>query len=286
MINSDFVETIGSSVVQHGQFNNRAYLMKLDVNDVPGIIHELDALVKRQGYTKVFAKAPASQLPSFLDAGYRLEALVPGFFGGQEDGVFLGKYASFERSIDPSADMIARNLEIAREKALACPALELPEGITIHHATEDDADEMAGLYRAVFASYPFPIYDSSYLRETMQSHIRYFCARFEGKIVALSSAEMDITASATEMTDFATLPQFSGKSLALLLLAHMERDPVVKELHTAYTIARSLSPSMNVTFARLGYALAGTLTLNTNISGNIESMNVWHKSLGKQVSPS
>jgi hypothetical protein len=29
----------------------------------------------------------------------------------------------------------------------------------------------------------------------------------------------------------------------------------------------------------MGYLFAGTLTNNTNISGKIESMNVWYKSL-------
>ena len=50
-------------------------------------------------------------------------------------------------------------------------------------------------------------------------------------------------------------------------------------MHTAYTIARSLSAGMNITFAKLGYVFAGTLTNNTNISGKIESMNVWYKLL-------
>ena len=36
---------------------------------------------------------------------------------------------------------------------------------------------------------------------------------------------------------------------------------------------------MNITFARQDYVLAGTLVNNTNISGSLESMNVWYKSL-------
>jgi hypothetical protein len=36
---------------------------------------------------------------------------------------------------------------------------------------------------------------------------------------------------------------------------------------------------MNITFAKNGYEYAGTLKNNTNISGNIESMNVWYKHL-------
>ena len=53
-----------------------------------------------------------------------------------------------------------------------------------------------------------------------------------------------------------------------------------KNMRTAYTIARAISPGMNITFAKAGYKFSGTLINNTNISGGIESMNVWYKSLG------
>ena len=54
---------------------------------------------------------------------------------------------------------------------------------------------------------------------------------------------------------------------------------------TAYTIARSLSYGMNITFARQGYRFGGTLTNNTEISGAIESMNVWYRSLAGDAAP-
>jgi hypothetical protein len=50
-------------------------------------------------------------------------------------------------------------------------------------------------------------------------------------------------------------------------------------IKTAYTIARAYSPGMNITFARSGYIYSGTLTHNTQISGKLESMNVWYKAL-------
>ena len=49
---------------------------------------------------------------------------------------------------------------------------------------------------------------------------------------------------------------------------------------TSYTIARSASIGMNITFSKLSYIHAGTLVNNTNIGGQIESMNVWYKTLG------
>ena len=98
-------------------------------------------------------------------------------------------------------------------------------------------------------------------------------------MVAASSSEMDVDGRNTEMTDFATLPEARGQGLAQHLLQIMERAMRKTGIQTAYTIARALSPGMNITFAKAGYRFGGTLINNTQISGQIESMNVWYKAL-------
>jgi len=59
----------------------------------------------------------------------------------------------------------------------------------------------------------------------------------------------------------------------------MENELKKFNIHKAYTIARANSYGMNITFAKANYTFAGKLTNNTNISGDIESMNVWYKKL-------
>jgi hypothetical protein len=59
----------------------------------------------------------------------------------------------------------------------------------------------------------------------------------------------------------------------------MEKHMIDNNIITSYTIARAKSPGMNITFARNGYEYSGTLINNTQISGKIESMNVWLKTL-------
>ena len=83
----------------------------------------------------------------------------------------------------------------------------------------------------------------------------------------------------TETLDFATLPEWLGNRFARHLLARMEQEMKAKGIKTTYTIARAASPGINSTFGRAGYHFSGRLKNNTNISGSIESMNVWHKSL-------
>jgi putative beta-lysine N-acetyltransferase len=80
-----------------------------------------------------------------------------------------------------------------------------------------------------------------------------------------------------EMTDFATLPEHLGNGLAVHLLNFMEPEMQKRGIATLYTIARAISPGMNITFAKCGYIFGGTLINNTQISGSIESMNLWYK---------
>ncbi len=129
--------------------------------------------------------------------------------------------------------------------------------------------------------YPFPIHDEDYIRETMASNVHYYGVLDGDRIVALASSEFDFDAQNVEMTDFATLPEYLGNGLAVHLLKRMEDGLKDGEIKTAYTIARAFSAGMNITFARMGYQFGGTLLNNTNISGNIESMNIWYKFLNQ-----
>jgi putative beta-lysine N-acetyltransferase len=113
----------------------------------------------------------------------------------------------------------------------------------------------------------------------MSENVDYFCVEHDNRIVALSSAEKDPENLYAEMTDFATLPDWRGHGLALHLLRKMERYIKEQGYNTAFTIARSASAGMNITFARAGYDYGGRLKNNTNIAGHIESMNIWHKAL-------
>jgi putative beta-lysine N-acetyltransferase len=274
----DRVEKLRRSLVQHGPYNNRTYLMKLDPADLPELVNELAELCARHGYSKSFAKVPATAVELFTAAGYREEARVPMMLGGT-DAVFLGLYLDEQRALERQPERVAEVLAIARAKANTGSGAGTE--VVVEETSASDAGEMAAVYRQVFASYPFPIHEPDYLAETMNSHVRYFCVREHGRMVALSSAEMDRSSGSVEMTDFATLPPARGRGLAVRLLAHMESAMRAQgDMHTAFTIARSFSPGMNVTFARTGYTYAGTLTNNTNISGCIESMNVWYKALG------
>lgn len=277
---SDIIEKLGHSLIQHGPDSDRVYLMKLDPADGATIVGQLDQLAEVNDYGKIFCKVPAPFVEPFTQAGYRREAQVPKFFDGQTDVVFVSRFRKPERAdvVDEQRGAIETALELAEAKRQSATDPG-DDGYRIRRLDASDTPQLAALYRVVFPSYPFPIVEEVYLRETMATHIRYFGA-FEGdRLVAAASAETDPEARNAEMTDFATEPSYRGRGLAVILLRAMESDMEAGGFATLYTIARAVSVGMNVTFARCGYHFGGTLVNNTQISGGIESMNVWYKNL-------
>lgn len=280
----DQIITIGHSSVQHGPYSDRVYLMHLDPADCPGIMAEIKRLAETNGYSKIFAKVPESLVGQFHQSGYATEALVPGFFpvsggAGRENGHFLALYLADWRSQEENAGRILDVLRASAVKGRAQFPAKLCEERPVERMESADAVEMAAFYDGIFASYPFPINDPDYIRETMETHVVYYGLRRKTRIVALSSCEIDAEFGLVEMTDFAADPRVRGKGVAFQLLEHMEREMRGQGCHMAYTIARAGSFGMNITFARHGYQYAGTLLRNTFIAGALESMNVWWKPL-------
>lgn len=275
---TDALVQFGGSTLQHGPNSRRVYLMKLDPADLPGLHDEIERLVRDNAYGKVFAKVPEPAADSFLERGYREEARIPGYFHGETDALLLGWFADPDRAMDRDAEQTRAVLDAALAKTPLAPKPGAAL-FDVRPLAPPDCPALADLYRATFPSYPFPITNPAYLKETMASHIAYFGA-FDGPLlVAASSAECDLDARAAEMTDFATAPECRGKGLARHLLDCMEAAIAPRGFRTAYTIARANSFGMNLAFARAGYRFGGTLVNNTGIGGGIESMNVWHKTL-------
>ncbi|WP_462325486.1 putative beta-lysine N-acetyltransferase [Desulfoplanes sp.] len=276
----DRIESLGRSVIQHGPLNDRIYLMKIHPEDGPGFPEKLKNLARDRGYSKVFAKIPEPVSREFMDAGFSVEATVPGMFQGRGSALFMGYYLKDWRREAGDADVEADVLLAARSKQgkKMSPGQGADQGET-RLLDQSDAVQMAAVYARIFASYPFPVHDPAYLSTTMEHDVHYR-GIFQGdSLVALASAEVDVDAGNAEMTDFATLPEYRGRGSAGILMGALESMLADMGSGTAYTIARATSYGMNITFAKNGYEYAGTLINNTNIAGGLESMNVWYKSL-------
>jgi beta-lysine N6-acetyltransferase len=282
----DRIETLGQSLIQHGSASDRLYLMHYHAKEASSLVCKMEAWAKREGYGKIVAKIPECVQSPFISRGYRVEARVPSLFSDGQAGFFVCRYLDPDRSVMNDEDDVASTLKIAKAKK-AIPAApqnsfdesSIPDNLSLRTLIIDDTADLARLYRAVFASYPFPVHQPEYLAKTMQDNIIYFGVYDHDRLVAAASCETDRENKNSEMTDFAVLPGYRGKNLARFLLMQMEKTMTQKRFRTLYTIARATSVGMNVTFARSGYTYGGTLVNNTHIAGKIESMNVWHKIL-------
>jgi len=274
----DLLTTIGRSTIQHGPDNDRVYLMELNDADMPDLLARINDLAEQENYGKIFAKLPAGWAETFAADGFRTEALVPDFFKNGADGHFMAKYLDPARADDPREQEIERILAISRDTPRR-PDIEVADEYSFRRCTLDDCDAMAERYGTIFTSYPFPVDDPNFLATTMAEHVIYFGVWQGDELVALASAEQYRRGGHVEMTDFLTVPEHRRQGLAGYLLAAMDRELRKRGLAVAYTIARALSVGINVTFARAGYRHAGTLINNTQICGNIESMQVWYKYL-------
>lgn len=278
----DRIEDFGSSLIQHGPVSDRVYLMKLDKADLPNILDHVHALARQKGYAKIFAKIPAGSRTLFEQGGYRLEAAIPNFYNGREDGLFMARYYHPDRLLDPAYERVRAVLARSRKKAIESHHHEIGPGLEVRLATPADGRQMSELYQQVFASYPFPINDPEYLRQTMAENVIYAGVWQDNKLLALASAEVDEKMANAEMTDFATHVNARGRGLAGVLLQKLEVLMAETHIKTCYTIARATSYGMNITFAKNNYTFAGTLINNTQISGSLESMNVWYKQVEKK----
>lgn len=275
----DRVVRHGNSIVQHGHFNNRVYVMKLDPADIPEILRYSDTLAYKEGYSKIFVKVPESSVSRFMEQGYIPEATVPFFYRGKESAVFMAKYTDpARRNIESPAVLEAIVSEASAHAGHRVP-FALPPGCSVKRGTADDAEDIAALYRMVFKTYPFPVSDPGYITESMQGHVHYYVIRNSHLLAAVASCDIDPENRNAELTDFASNPLFRGRGFAGTLLDVMEIEMKNQGVSLAYTIARAQFQPINMLFAAAGYRFAGMLPNNTNICGAMESMNVWYKKI-------
>jgi beta-lysine N6-acetyltransferase len=276
----DIIEIFGKGTqLQHGKLNDRIYLMKLAHSDLPEIIGHLNELAQQESYSKIFCKVPGWASPVFLANGFIIEASIPDFYNSTGDLFFVSKFLNSDRLLNLETDKLKEFSEILMNTLAKNKRPKLTRQDKLIQLHEGHASEIASLYQKVFASYPFPIFDPEYIVDTMKTHIQYFGIIRNDKLIALASSEIDKTGKNAEMTDFATLPEYRGQNLSVVLLAEMEKIMLEQNITTLYTIARLNSIAMNKTFLKLNYKYAGTLIKNTNISGKIETMNVLYKHL-------
>ncbi|MBS3779409.1 MAG: hypothetical protein KGY41_03350, partial [Desulfovermiculus sp.] len=192
----DTITSYGRSVIQFGPLNNRIYLMKLDPDDLPDIVPELEKLANANGLSKICAKVPEQAQTHFVNRGFGLEARIPGFFHGREDGLYLAKFLRPARSQpdqtcpEPLCENSSQVGPVVHQPECSL-SRKLPFEMPIRKLGLERAKEIARMFARNFSAYPFPLQDLDYLQECMQTNVCFFGLEMKGQIAALASSEMD-----------------------------------------------------------------------------------------------
>lgn len=275
----DKIEKLGNgSIIQHGQLNDRVYLMKLGSTDCPSeILDEINTLARENKYSKIVCKIPVHAAPVFLSNGFLSEAQIPAFYNDNVAAFFVSKFLNSDRLLDIETEKLNNLSQMLKVQDSITPNGTDYSNVTVRKLEKEDYEQITDIYREVFVTYPFPIYNPGYVLKTFQEGTQYFGVESNGKLVALASAEVDEEGKNAEMTDFATLPDQRGKNLSVLLLNALEKSMKEQGITTLYTMARLNSIGMTKTFLKMDYCYSGTLIKNTNIAGKIESLNILYK---------
>lgn len=260
--------------------NRRIRVLTYHPGRLADLQRELVALAKQRGLDKIIVYAKKTECSSFFEAGYQQEGVIDGFFRG-ENAQMLALYLSEERRISRNPELADANLQLSLQKAEEGGAgkAELPAGYRVREATAGDAQQLADLYRMVFAAYPTPMFDPLYIRKTMQEGTYYVIAEKDGEICCAASAEIAASFGSAELTDCATNPAHQGKGLLQLLFTALEQHLQQQRIYYLYTLTRAQSAAMNITAAKQGYRYRGRLINNCLIATGFEDMNIWVKPL-------
>lgn len=228
---------------------------------------------------KILCNTVLSEVKLFVKAGFCVEGKIDGFFQGAD--AYCVSYFM---------DRIRKNSENPEQKDKIIAQCFMPNSrhtvggsntlsYRIRTATQSDIGEIVALFSTVFSTYPTPVYDEEYIRQTMNGKILYKVAESEGKIIGMASADMDMGNRNAEMTDCATYPDYRGKGVLSNIICELEAELKNRSFITLYSLSRAVNVGINLVLCKHQYKYRGRLINNCNICGAFEDMNIWVKSL-------
>lgn len=251
----------------------------IDVDSISSeTLNKIISLSVDENLDKVICNCDVKSIEVLEEAGFKMEGKIDGYFKGK-DAFCMSYFLSKKRKI-------SRNLYIKNLLIKQC--LELKDTFVydsnkyeyyIRDAEEKDINEMVKLFSAVFSSYPSPIYNEEYLRQTMHENVLYKVADYNGKIVGIASADMDRDNLNAEITDCATYLNYRGKGILSNIIHSLEKDLKKKGFITLYSLCRAINPGINIVLSKHNYKFTGRLINNCNICGAFEDMNIWIKNI-------
>ncbi|MBA4320075.1 MAG: putative beta-lysine N-acetyltransferase [Flavobacterium sp.] len=270
---------INGTKVYADYINSR--LKILDYNSVSqDTVMSIIDFAQKQSFGKIIYNSRIKLLCPFINCGFKVEGTINGFFEG-EDAYCISYFIDKKRentNFKELEDTILYKCVVEKKKTSVLKKTTY----LIRKAEISDIGQIIDLFKAVFQTYPSPVYSHEYLEHVMDKQILFKVAVDDGKIISIASADMDKLNLNAEITDCATYPEYRGKGILTNLICSLEKGLKDRSFITLYSLSRAINPGINMALSKLDYKYCGRLINNCHICGNFEDMNIWVKKLNKK----
>ncbi|WP_333859335.1 putative beta-lysine N-acetyltransferase [Clostridium sp.] len=274
-INNYYIELYGVELYVD-YTNSRVKIIRFDNISIQ-IIRKIIFFASKEYLGKIICNCNTDFFESFLKAGFQLEGKIEGYFKGK-DAYCMSYFIEDQRKLYSNSD---------KEDLILRQSLNIKNTFIhdnnfkyhIRNAVKSDSKEIAALFSYIFFTYPSPVFDEEYLKQTMNEKVLYKVAVDNGKIVSVASADMDKGNLNAEITDCATYPQYRSKGLLSNIIYSLESELKNMGFMTLYSLSRAIYPGINFVLSKHDYRFTGKLINNCNICGGFENMNIWVKNI-------
>ena len=274
------IETIDGALVYHGNMHNRIYFSETTNVDLGILLPKIKDLAKNKRYDKILSRASENRIEVLTSNGYTVEAKIPGLYNGTIDGYFLADYVNEERhqNDEKSLKTIAsvKTIALAANKPETDSHFEMPTDLKIRKLTSEDFTELEELHKKAYKYHPNQIKDEAHFSNLSSLNHEFYGLFKNDEMVVSAILAIHEEEANMEIVDFITHPDYRGQNLSYFLVQDIKNKMVEKRYKTIYTMVRSTSYGLNITFSKHGFILAGTLTNNCVVRDTMESMNVWY----------
>eukprot|EP01013_Petalomonas_cantuscygni_P044909 TRINITY_DN9554_c0_g1_i1.p1 TRINITY_DN9554_c0_g1~~TRINITY_DN9554_c0_g1_i1.p1 ORF type:complete len:284 (-),score=4.82 TRINITY_DN9554_c0_g1_i1:33-884(-) len=274
------IENIDGALVYHGNMHNRIYFSEAENVNLDNLLQKMKDLAKKKRYEKILGKASEKGLNVLKSQGFIVEAKIPGLYNGSVDGYFLADYTNEKRHLNDERIMktiaTVKTIAEAANKPNTDSHFLMPENLDIKELSSADFPLLEELHQKAYKYHPHQIKDAAYFSKLKNLNHQFYGLFRNGELLVSAILAVNSSESNVEIVDFVTHPDYRGQNLSYFLVQDIKNKMDKLGCKTIYTMVRSTSYGLNITFSKLGFILAGTLINNCMVRDAMESMNVWY----------
>ncbi|SIQ90079.1 GNAT family N-acetyltransferase [Maribacter ulvicola] len=274
------IENIDGALVYHGSMHKRIYFSEAENVDLDNLLLKMKDLALKKRYEKILGKASEKDVDILKSKGFTVEAKIPGLYNGVIDGFFLAEYTNEERHANDVKSLktieTVKTIAEAANKSTTDSYFQMPENLEIKELPTSDFHTLEDLHKKAFKYHPHQIKNAAYFSKLKDLNHQFYGLFKNEELLVSAILAVNARESNVEIVDFVTHPDYRGQNLSYFLVQDIKNNMDKLGCKTIYSMVRSTSYGLNITFSKHGFLLAGTLINNCLVRDVMESMNVWY----------